>query len=554
MPSPLILLVACAQGLLYYLIYRQFELDAWPSQDSVIFMPLLVLITVWPAGFVFSIGSAPLRSVLLKTSAATFLLVPFSAYVGWQITPFADIRAEAIIASHVASMLVAAFALLLLLEAWLTKAPLQYPALLAASWRNIIIAAMTAGLCGALAIVLSLWSVLFEVIGITFFRTLFSHELFISVFGASAVATGVTAMRGLSSVIESIPRLAASLSRLLLPIAVVIELTFISALPFTGLEPLWATGNGTALLLALMAIILLGTVVSESQSGHPEGGAIMRGLILAGLLTLPILSVLSFYGLSLRVEQYGWTVERCWAMTLWALLSAFALGFAFGIIRLQLRWRSWAAKVNLYGLFAVLTLALITNSPLLDFRKLSLASQIKRIEHQDSDWRRFDFFYAQVALGRPGWRFTNDLINDLGKTDPDLAEYIRHPPYRSTPSYLDWEQQLVRTPADLAIPQGVLSRLQTLAQPGVRQHVFEVQLRFDGAPSYVVMSEMRSDFVTLSLVDQASTGEWRVRNMRSEAGEVPNLATLEAMNAGAAGIDYPTYQALSIDGVKFEVF
>jgi len=93
MPSPLILLVACAQGLLYYLIYRQFELDAWPSQDSVIFMPLLVLITVWPAGFVFSIGSAPLRSVLLKTSAATFLLLPFSAYVGWQITPFADIRA-----------------------------------------------------------------------------------------------------------------------------------------------------------------------------------------------------------------------------------------------------------------------------------------------------------------------------------------------------------------------------------------------------------------------------------------------------------------------------
>jgi len=35
---------------------------------------------------------------------------------------------------------------------------------------------------------------------------------------------------------------------------------------------------------------------------------------------------------------------------------------------------------------------------------------------------------------------------------------------------------------------------------------------------------------------------------------VPNRATLEAMNAGAAVIDYPTYQALSIDGVKFEVY
>jgi hypothetical protein len=68
------------------------------------------------------------------------------------------------------------------------------------------------------------------------------------------------------------------------------------------------------------------------------------------------------------------------------------------------------------------------------------------------------------------------------------------------------------------------------------------------------MSEMRSDFVTLSLIDQASTGEWHVRNMRGGAGELPNRATLEAMNAGAAEIDYPTYHALSIDGVKFEVY
>jgi len=554
MPSPLTLLIACVQGLLYYALYRLDELGAWPSQTPTYFLPILTFVTAWPIGFVFLVDRAPLHDVLWKTTVASLLLLPFSTYIGWQITPFNDIYSEAIIASHVASMLLASFILLVMLEVWLIDSQFQYPRLLAATWRNVIIAALTEALCVALVIVLSLWSVLFDVIGISFFRDLFSHELFIAVCGACAIATGVTSMRRLSVVIESIPRLATSLARLLLPIAVVIALTFISALPFTGLEPLWATGNGTSLLLALTAIILLGTVMSQPEGIAAHTTQWLHNLTMAGILALPILCALSFYGLVLRVEQYGWTVERCWAMTLWTVLSVFTLGYTGGIARARSRWRDWMGKVNEYGLFAVLGIALLANSPFLDFRKVSLSSQISRIEDQGFDWRQFDFRYAQAALGRPAWMLREDLIKQYAETNPDLAEYIRHPPYRSTPSYLDWEQQLVRYPQDLDLPQGVLARLQTLAQPQIRQHVFETQLRFDGATSYLLMTELSSDFVTLSLIDRAASGEWRVRDMRSEAGEVPNRATLEAMNAGAAEIDYPTYRALSIDGVRFEVY
>ena len=554
MPSPLILLIACVQGLLYYALYRQFELGAWPSQTPIYFLPILTFVTAWPIGFVFLVDRAPLHDVLWKTTVASLLLLPFSAYIGWQVTPFNDIYSEAIIASHVASMLLASFILLVMLEVWLTDSQFHYPRLLAATWRNVIIAALTEALCVALVIVLSLWSVLFDVIGISFFRDLFSHELFIAVCGACAIATGVTSMRRLSVVIESIPRLATSLARLLLPIAVVIALTFISALPFTGLEPLWATGNGTSLLLALTAIILLGTVMSQPEGVAAHTTQWLHNLTMAGILALPILCALGFYGLVLRVEQYGWTVERCWAMTLWTVLSVFTLGYTGGIARARSRWRDWMGKVNEYGLFAVLGIALLANSPFLDFRKISLSSQISRIEDQGFDWRRFDFRYARAALGRPAWMLREDLIKQFAETNPDLAEYIRHPPYRSTPSYIDWEQQLVRYPQDLDLPQGVLARLQTLAQPQIRQHVFETQLRFDGATSYLLMTELSSDFVTLSLIDRAASGEWRVRDMRSETGEVPNRATLESMNAGAAEIDYPTYRALSIDGVRFEVY
>ena len=44
--------------------------------------------------------------------------------------------------------------------------------------------------------------------------------------------------------------------RLLLPLVLAVVAAFLVALPFTGLAPLWGTGNGTALLMALNALAL----------------------------------------------------------------------------------------------------------------------------------------------------------------------------------------------------------------------------------------------------------------------------------------------------------
>ena len=83
-----------------------------------------------------------------------------------------------------------------------------------------------------------------------------------------------------------------------------------SALPFTGLEPLWSTGRGTALLLWLLAVLLfsVNAVYQDGRETEPYA-PMLHTVISAVICTTPIIAALSFYGLFLRFREYGWTVE-----------------------------------------------------------------------------------------------------------------------------------------------------------------------------------------------------------------------------------------------------
>ena len=53
--------------------------------------------------------------------------------------------------------------------------------------------------------------------------------------------------------------------------------------------------------------------------------------------------------------------------------------------------------------WVVLGTMLLVNTPLLDFRKIALASQFGRVEAGEIELRDFDFRYAREQLARPAW-------------------------------------------------------------------------------------------------------------------------------------------------------
>ena len=70
---------------------------------------------------------------------------------------------------------------------------------------------------------------------------------------------------------------------------------------------------------------------------------------------------------------------------------------------------------------------LLVNSPLLDFRSISLASQFRRVDTGEIDLRDFDFHYARHHLARPAWLRMQALIDAYEHSDPELAQLIREP-------------------------------------------------------------------------------------------------------------------------------
>ena len=548
------LVAAILQGLSLYGLHLCFEHDLWPSQHPAFFVPVITALILWPIGIAYLGGKANHRRVILITGLTVAAILPLATYIGWQVTPWPDIQSEAILAAYIFSMIAIAFMLLLILERYLIGQPWRYDDLYSASWSNGLVALMTGALCIAVTLVLSLWSALFSIIGIHFFRTLFTHDLFIALCGCITVALGISTLRQRETIIRPLSKVASSLAQLLLPVVIIVELLFLLALPVTGLAPLWGTGNGTALLMALTALALLGTVVyygeTPNSTDHSRG---MHVLITIGVIVLPILCLLSAYGLSLRVLQYGWTVERCWALAIWIVLTGFASSYALAALRHRSDWSLSLSRINRLGLYGSLALLLAIQSPLLDFRKISLASQIERTQLDDNRWANFDFGYSREMLGRPGWLHSTNLIDELSDVAPALAELIKNPPRHLPGAPFAQRANLMLYPGDLLVPATLLPIIRSESMGSLEQHIFPVQLKNDGGTQFLVASLFNKSFVSLGIYYVTPEGEWRRRELQSSDPIGMNDEVLSALIDGRYAIDAPEFNALRINGTRYDV-
>ena len=502
-PLKVTLAISLAQGAALYLLTLAQINDAWPSGQPIWNLPLWTLAVAWPVLLHLSIDAGNTRRTIAGASLFASLLVAVAVYTGWQMSPWGAFPTESIVAVFLMTSAVACFKALMYLQPLAARRPVIYAELFANSWRNFLLAGLSAVMAGGIYLVLMLWASLLNVIGIGFFSELFQRMWFAFPTIAVCFGPGVFIFRGLARVIDGLTGLLEGLMRLLLPLVVVMLAVFLGALPFTGLEPLWAVGSGTALLMALNALALFFlNAVYQTGRGLPYP-AIVHRLVYGGAVLLPIVSALALYGLSLRIAQYGWTVERCWALAVCVTLALFSSGYAGSILRLRDAWPRNLAFVNRSMGLAILALMLLTNSPLLDFRQISLESQQQRVESGEIELRDFDFFYARENLGRPAYLWTQELLEQFGNSDPELAELIRSPlPPWARPALVErsdiWERMVYR-PAAFEVPEGVRREIDALSAPlpgfssapiePAEPVLIEVDLNDDGVVEYVFVSQ-----------------------------------------------------------------
>ena len=555
-PRNLMLAIALAQGVALLLLWRALTNETWPATQPAVNFPLWTVAVTYPALLLLSLESGRVMRAFIRVSLFAAVLILPAAWIGWQASPYGEFPIESLIFVYVVTMGVACFKALMYLQHQVAEAPIVYRTLFRYSWRNALVVGLTAPLVWGVALILFLWGALFEAIGIDFFADLFARDWFLFPVLAVVFGLGVLIFRRLATVIDGITSLLEGLIRLLFPLVISVVAIFLAALPFTGLQPLWETGNGTALLMGINIIALFFANAVYQPGRRPPYPLIVHRLLYGGTCLLPIVSMLAFYGLYLRIAQYGWTVERCWALVLCCLMAFFSAGYAVGIVRRRDDWPETLGRVNKVMGGAIVALTLLVNTPLLDFRSISLASQFARVERGEIEIYDFDFFYARQYLARPAWLRTQALLDEIGESDERLAELIRDPQPQRAPlaDAVDVWERLVYRPAPFDVPEDLRPFVES-SHAAVHDNVIliEVDLNRDETPEYVVIGSTDYEFLHAEGFYRQGD-EWLSLNMIRTAPISSDVDMQPSLQTGDIEAIPPEFQHLRIGDVELNVY
>ncbi|EMM4083692.1 DUF4153 domain-containing protein [Shigella flexneri] len=288
-------------------------------------------------------------------------------------------------------------------------------------WHNVFILLVIFLANGLTWLVLLLWSELFKLVGITFFKTLFfATDWFIYLTLGLITALAVILARTQSRLIDSIQKLFTLIATGLLPLVSLLTLMFIITLPFTGLSAIsrHISAAGLLLTLAFLQLILMAIVRDPQKASLPWTGP-LRCLIKTALLVAPLYVFVAAWALWLRVAQYGWTVDRLQSALAVVVLLVWSLGYFVSIV-----WRKgqnplvFQGKVNLAVSLLVLAMLVLLNSPVLDGKRISVNSHMARYQSGKNTPDQVSIYMLEQS-GRYGRAALESLKSD--------AEYMKDP-------------------------------------------------------------------------------------------------------------------------------
>jgi hypothetical protein len=141
------------------------------------------------------------------------------------------------------------------------------------------------------------------------------------------------------------------------------------------------------------------------------------------LLCLPIYTTLCLYSLGLRIQQYGWSVDRIHAAFFVVIAGIWGLGYA-GVVLLR-QWPSAIGRVNTAAALMLALIVVAMNSPILDPYRLSANNQTERLLEGRTRPEDFDFLYLRFNLGRYGNYALSRLQNIGSEGNESIREYLK---------------------------------------------------------------------------------------------------------------------------------
>ncbi len=282
-----------------------------------------------------------------------------------------------------------------------------FPTYFDTAWKAGVQLALSIGFTIAFWLLLFLGAALFKVIGLDFLGELITKDWFSIPVTTVVFATAAHLTDVRDGLIRGVRSLALMLLSWLLLLMTVLAAGFLAALPFTGLQGLWETGSATALVLAAAAalIILINTAYQDGRADNLPPAVLRIAVRVAAVLLTPLI-VIAFWGLALRIGQYGLTPDRIIAFACALIGAAYAAGYGFAA--LSPFWRSGAGwmrpleRTNVWTAVLEVAVILALFSPIADPARLSVADQMARLERGAVGANQFDYRFLRFESGKAG--------------------------------------------------------------------------------------------------------------------------------------------------------
>ncbi|WMS90330.1 DUF4153 domain-containing protein [Pseudoalteromonas sp. HL-AS1] len=564
LPKSFIIILAVLQAIALTLLYSSIENNVWPATSPTWLVSLITFSMSFPLLMLMTVNKNNIKTSLLLILPFSLLLSLLGAYVGFQQEPQEYVSNNTLMSVFIFTSLIAGFKGLMYIQQFGSSENVSYSRLFKLSWRNFIIF----GECWLFVLIfwgiLNLGAALFDILDIEFFSELLRNEWFWIPTLTLAFAFASVIFRKLLNIEDNIAFLLQTLIKFLLPVLSVISLGFLATLPFTGLNKLWETGSGSLLVMWLQVLTLffVNTVYKDDSSVRPYHMLLHR-LVFISVALLPVYSVISAYGIYLRVEQHGLTVDRCWGIFIWFLLACFSFSYLVGIITKRDNWLEPLSKINIVMGWVVLVSMLAVNSPLLNFQSLSTNSQIARLDADKVTIEKFDYYYFEYSLGRQGYLAMQLLKQKIETSHPEQYAIIDrmyvNNEFALTLEHTvgDFIERSVFWPSQALIPQGlieaVFSEQHFYDRNSLKEHTYYfigMDLNKDDELDFIVIDESNENIAAYFwLFDM---GKWRSRYMNVENPE--EIRYLKSMiDNNELSLVEPEYSNLKIGDVVFKV-
>lgn len=392
----------------------------WPATEPAILLPMMMVALFIPLLITQSIGNMRTKTLLIWVTSATVILAGIAYYA-----VFRDPTSSSNL-SHYKEIPFLTFIALFIAHSLILSADHDrrlialYPRYFDMAWKLGIQAAFTAAFTGCFWMLLLLGAGLFHIIHLDFFEKIISNFWFAIPATTLVVATALHITDTKVNFTQGIRTLSLVLLSWLLPLITSIIAVFLLSLFFTGPSLLWQTGHASILLL-ISAVALIILINSAYQDGASPIPLIQRyTAILACCLLTPLIA-LAIYALSLRVQQYGWSVSRISAAAFMLIIAAYSCGYLCSIFISKNRLK-FIETCNIAVAFFMLAIYLAVLTPIADPARLTVANQLSRLQTGKVTAGKFDF----KSLRLEGLRYGEKALKDLQTTwSGPQTDYVR---------------------------------------------------------------------------------------------------------------------------------